>query len=58
MSDAYIVDGVRTAIGSFAGSLSESRPDDLAALTIRRLVERHPDRYELGQLRTLQEPGR
>ena len=41
MSDAFIVDGVRTAIGSFAGSLSEVRPDDLAALTIRRLVERH-----------------
>ena len=43
MTEAYIVDGVRTAIGSFAGSLSESRPDDLAALTIRRLLERHPD---------------
>ncbi|HUQ84402.1 MAG TPA: 3-oxoadipyl-CoA thiolase [Gemmatimonadaceae bacterium] len=41
MSDAYIVDGVRTAIGSFTGSLSEARPDDLAALTIRRLLERH-----------------
>src|SRR5215208_4039597 len=43
MSEAYIVDGVRTAIGSFAGSLSEARPDDLAALTIRRLLERHGD---------------
>ncbi|HEX6048908.1 MAG TPA: 3-oxoadipyl-CoA thiolase [Gemmatimonadaceae bacterium] len=42
MSDAYIVDGIRTAIGSFAGSLSEVRPDDLAALTIRRLLERQP----------------
>jgi 3-oxoadipyl-CoA thiolase len=42
MTDAYIVDGIRTAIGSFAGSLSEVRPDDLAALTIRRLLERHP----------------
>src|SRR5918993_2189085 len=42
MSDAYIVDGVRTAIGSFGGSLSESRPDDLAALTIRALLARHP----------------
>ena len=42
MSDAYIVDGVRTAIGSFAGSLSDARPDDLAALTIRRLLERYP----------------
>jgi len=42
MSDAYIIDGVRTPIGSFAGSLSEVRPDDLAALTIRRLLERQP----------------
>ena len=42
MSEAYIVDGVRTAIGRFAGALSEARPDDLAALTIRRLLERHP----------------
>jgi 3-oxoadipyl-CoA thiolase len=42
MSEAYIVDGVRTGIGSFAGSLSEARPDDLAALTIRRLLERQP----------------
>ncbi|MDF2773630.1 MAG: beta-ketoadipyl CoA thiolase [Geminicoccaceae bacterium] len=40
MSDAYIVDGIRTAIASFGGSLSEVRPDDLAALTIRRLLER------------------
>jgi acetyl-CoA acyltransferase len=43
MSEAYILDGVRTAIGSFGGSLSEARPDDLAALTIRRLLERHPN---------------
>jgi len=42
MSEAYIIDGVRTAIGSFAGSLSDARPDDLAALTIRRVLERHP----------------
>ena len=42
MTEAYIVDGVRTAIGSFAGSLSETRPDDMAALTIRRLLERYP----------------
>ncbi len=42
MTDAYIVDGVRTAIGSFAGSLAETRPDDMAALTIRRLLERYP----------------
>jgi len=41
MSDAYIVDGLRTPIGGFAGSLSETRPDDMAALAIRRLLERH-----------------
>src|SRR5262245_29934353 len=42
MTEAYLVDGVRTAIGSFAGSLAETRPDDMAALTIRRLLERYP----------------
>ncbi len=40
MRDAYIVDGVRTPIGSFAGALSGVRPDDLAALTIRELLRR------------------
>ena len=39
---AYIIDGVRTPIGSFGGSLSEVRPDDMAALVIQRLLERHP----------------
>jgi len=42
MTEAYIVGGVRTAIGSFAGSLAETRPDDMAALVIRRLLERYP----------------
>ena len=41
-SEAYIVDGVRTPIGSFGGSLRTLRPDDMAALVIRRLLERHP----------------
>jgi acetyl-CoA acyltransferase len=40
MSDAYIVDGVRTPIGAFGGSLKTVRPDDMAALVIRRLMER------------------
>ncbi len=42
MSEAFIVDGVRTPIGSFGGSLSEIRPDDMAALVIQRLLARHP----------------
>src|ERR671915_2614403 len=49
LRNAYIVDGVRTAIGSFGGALSEVRPDDLAAHTIAKLLERHPqiDRAEI-----------
>jgi 3-oxoadipyl-CoA thiolase len=42
VKNAYIVDGVRTPIGSFGGSLSPIRADDLAAHVIRKLVERNP----------------
>jgi 3-oxoadipyl-CoA thiolase len=42
MSDAFIIDGVRTPIGSHGGSLAEVRPDDLAAHVIRALVARFP----------------
>ncbi len=42
MQNAYIVDGVRTPIGSFGGSLAHVRPDDLAAHVIAKLVERSP----------------
>ncbi|WP_326554833.1 3-oxoadipyl-CoA thiolase [Micromonospora sp. NBC_01813] len=42
MSDAYLVAGVRTPIGRFAGALAPVRPDDLAANVIRELVARHP----------------
>ena len=39
---AFIVDGLRTPIGSFGGSLATVRPDDLAALVMARLLARHP----------------
>ena len=42
MPDAFIVDGLRTPIGSFGGSLAGVRPDDMAALVIMRLLARHP----------------
>jgi acetyl-CoA acyltransferase len=42
MQNAFIVDGVRTPIGSFGGSLSQVRPDDLAAHVIAALVARNP----------------
>ena len=40
--DAYIVDGVRTAVGNIGGQLSDVRADDMAAHVIARLLERHP----------------
>mgnify|MGYP002780396555 CR=1 FL=1 len=42
MQHAFLVDGVRTPIGSIGGALAEVRPDDLAAHVIRALVARHP----------------
>ncbi|MBO2011333.1 3-oxoadipyl-CoA thiolase [Hymenobacter negativus] len=42
MNQAYIIDGVRTPIGSFGGTLAAVRPDDLAAFTIRELLKRNP----------------
>jgi 3-oxoadipyl-CoA thiolase len=39
--DAFICDAVRTPIGRYAGALSAVRPDDLAALVIRTLVDRN-----------------
>jgi 3-oxoadipyl-CoA thiolase len=42
MTDAYIVDGVRTAVGNIGGGLSEVRADDLAAHVITELLRRHP----------------
>jgi acetyl-CoA acyltransferase len=39
--DAYIVDGVRSAIGNFGGTLAQVRADDLAAEVLRALLERN-----------------
>lgn len=40
MTEAFIVDGVRTPIGRYAGGLASVRPDDLAALVVREAVTR------------------
>jgi len=42
MTDAYIVDAIRTPFGRFGGSLAGVRADDLAALPIAALIERNP----------------
>jgi len=39
---AYLCDGVRTPFGRYRGGLSGIRADDLAALPIRRLLQRAP----------------
>jgi len=39
---AFLVDGIRTPIGSLGGGLSTVRADDLAAHAIRELIKRHP----------------
>jgi 3-oxoadipyl-CoA thiolase len=43
MSQAYLVDGVRTPIGRYGGALAAVRTDDLAAHALRALVRRHPE---------------
>jgi len=43
MKEAYIIDGTRTPIGNYKGTLSAVRVDDLGALVIRTLVENNPD---------------
>lgn len=42
MQQAYIINGVRTAIGNFGGSLSTIRTDDLATLVLKELVNKNP----------------
>ncbi|MBS1949541.1 MAG: acetyl-CoA acetyltransferase [Cytophagales bacterium] len=42
MQTAYIIDILRTPIGKYSGSLSSVRPDDLAALAIKKLTEKNP----------------
>ena len=49
MRDVVIIDSVRTAIGRHGGALSNMRPDDMAALVIKEIVDRTgiaPDEVE------------
>src|SRR5258708_39875829 len=43
MSAAYIYDAVRTPFGRYGGALSRVRPDDLAAGSLRALLDRWPE---------------
>jgi acetyl-CoA acyltransferase len=42
MAEAFICSALRTPIGRYGGALAMVRPDDLAAVPLRALMERHP----------------
>ena len=42
MQQAYVYDAVRTPFGKIGGALAGHRPDDLAALVVKTMVERAP----------------
>jgi acetyl-CoA acyltransferase len=48
VKQAYLVDGVRTPIGNFGGTLATVRPDDMAALVIQELLKRNPNADPAG----------
>jgi 3-oxoadipyl-CoA thiolase len=41
MQQAYIINGVRTAIGNFGGTLSSIRTDDLAVFVLKELMQKN-----------------
>ena len=43
MRQAYIIDGIRTPVGKYQGTLSSVRTDNLAALVIEEIVKRNPN---------------
>tara|TARA_R110002020_G_scaffold145603_1_gene319106 strand:+ start:59608 stop:60822 length:1215 start_codon:yes stop_codon:yes gene_type:complete len=43
LKEAYIIDGTRTPIGSYHGTLSAVRTDDLGAMVIKHVLEKNPN---------------
>src|SRR6266700_5100309 len=41
MTDVVIIDAIRTPIGALGGILAAVRPDDMAALVIKEIVQRN-----------------
>ncbi|NYH80985.1 acetyl-CoA acyltransferase [Actinopolyspora biskrensis] len=42
-NEVYVLDAVRTPVGRYGKGLAEVRPDDLAAHTVRALLDRSPE---------------
>ena len=61
MKEAYIIDGIRTPVGSYKGTLSAVRTDDLGALVISEIVKRNPsipkDAYDVVIMGSANQPG-
>lgn len=43
MTEAFIIDAIRTPIGNLGGCLSPVRTDDLAAIPLREIIKRNPN---------------
>lgn len=43
MSGSFIYDAIRTPFGRYGKALAEVRPDDLAALVLKKILDRHPE---------------
>ena len=52
MKQAYLINGVRTPIGNFGGTLAPLRTDDLAAFILKALMDKNPglDLSQVGDL--------
>ena len=42
MKDVFVIDALRTPLGKYAGVFSSVRPDDLAAMLLKALIDRNP----------------
>ena len=60
MPNPVIIDAIRTPVGALGGALAAVRPDDLAALVIKAIIERNQTRPGAGggSLPGLRQPGR
>ena len=62
MVHVFLVDGLRTPIGRYGGALAPVRPDDLAALVLREILDRHlnfrPARWTKSSSAVPTRPGR
>jgi 3-oxoadipyl-CoA thiolase len=41
MKQAFLIDGIRTAVGNFAGALANVRTDDMAAVVLKEITKRN-----------------